>query len=134
LPSSGGCEHAFELRGCASPRVGATRGGEDRELVAPDPCHVVVGPERLREPVREPSQRLAARGEALVAVEVLERVHVGEQEHERDAGGQPPRDRGLERPRVRQPGERSRPARTRSSASIERLRPANQPMSPPIVT
>ena len=89
----------------APPPSIALDGSEDRELVAPDPRHVVVRSERLRKLVREPSKRLAARGEALVAVEVLERVHVREQEHERAAGGEPPRDRRLERPRVRQARE-----------------------------
>jgi hypothetical protein len=52
------------------------------------------------------SQRLVARGETLVAVEVLERINVGQQKHERHARGKPLRDRRLERPRVRQAGQR----------------------------
>src|SRR5262245_39155572 len=100
-PRSG--QYALEPRGQARRLLRAAERGEHGELVSADARELVRGLQRIGEHSAEAAEGVVARVLAVAIVQLLEPVHVAEQQRERAAALEAAGDRGLERARVREP-------------------------------
>src|SRR4051812_25449718 len=88
------------------PAVNARPPAPQSDLAAAEPRQAVTGPHDRRGVRRELGEHAVARRVPEPAVDLLERVDVGQEQREPLAGGQRSRERLVERPPVLEPGQR----------------------------